>query len=75
MDEPEKDTDKLPVPSYGLLVINHAYNEGKITFREWLELSRQWALKQIEENHKTEGKRRSKKLGGGQTPPLNGRIC
>jgi hypothetical protein len=31
------------VPTYGLLVINHAYNEGKITFREWLELSREWA--------------------------------
>jgi hypothetical protein len=28
--EPEKDT----VPTYGLLVINHAYNEGNITFKE-----------------------------------------
>ncbi len=37
-------------PSYGLLVINHAYNEGKITFREWLELSREWALKTIEKH-------------------------
>ncbi len=33
------------VPTYGLLAINHAYNEGKLTFKEWLELSRAWALK------------------------------
>ncbi len=39
------------VPTYGLLTINHAYNEGKITFKEWLELSRQWALK-IKEQYK-----------------------
>jgi hypothetical protein len=38
------------VPSYGLLVINHAYDEGKITFQPWLELSREWALKIIEEH-------------------------
>lgn len=38
------------VPTYGLIVINHAYNEGKLTFKEWLELSRQWALKIIENN-------------------------
>lgn len=38
------------VPSYGLIVINHAYNEGKLTFKEWLELSRQWAEKIIENN-------------------------
>ena len=31
------------VPTYGLLIINHAYNEGKLTFKEWLELSREWA--------------------------------
>lgn len=37
------------VPTYGLLVINHAYNEGNITFKEWLELSRQWAMKIIEQ--------------------------
>ena len=37
------------VPSYGLLVINHAYNEGRINFGEWLELSREWALKVIEQ--------------------------
>ncbi len=37
------------VPTYGLLVINHAYNEGQITFSEWLELSREWALKIIEQ--------------------------
>ena len=43
--EPGKDT----VPTYGLFAINHAYNEGKITFKEWLELSREWALKIIEQ--------------------------
>jgi hypothetical protein len=43
--EPEKDA----VPTYGLLPINHAYNEGKLTFQEWLELSREWALKMIEQ--------------------------
>ncbi len=37
------------VLTYGLLVINHAYNEGKTTFKEWLELSRNWALKIIEQ--------------------------
>ena len=36
------------VPTYGLLVINNAYNEGQITFLQWLELSREWALKMIE---------------------------
>jgi hypothetical protein len=35
----------------GLLIINHAYNEGKLTFKEWMELSREWALK-IKEQHK-----------------------
>ncbi|HEY6284469.1 MAG TPA: hypothetical protein VIX20_02300 [Ktedonobacteraceae bacterium] len=44
--EPEKDT----VPSYGLLPINHAYNEGKITFKEWLAQSREWALAMIEQH-------------------------
>ena len=34
-----------PVPTYGLLMINHAYNEGRITFKQWLEQSREWALK------------------------------
>ncbi len=43
--EPEKDT----APTYGLLVINHAYNEGKVTFKEWLALSREWALKIIKQ--------------------------
>ena len=31
------------VPTYGLLIINHAYNEGQITFWQWLELSKAWA--------------------------------
>jgi len=40
------------VPTYGLLAINHAYNEGKLTFKEWLELSRAWAQKMIEQHGK-----------------------
>jgi hypothetical protein len=31
------------MPTYGLLVINHAYNQGLLSFQEWRELSRQWA--------------------------------
>jgi hypothetical protein len=46
----ENATDAKTVPSYGLLVINHAYNEGKLTFKEWLELSGEWAEK-IKEQH------------------------
>jgi hypothetical protein len=40
---------KEPTPTYGLLAINHAYNEGKISFKEWLELSRQWAQQIMEQ--------------------------
>ena len=46
----DKEKQEEAVPSYGLIMLNHAYNEGKITFKEWLELSRQWALKIIESN-------------------------
>jgi len=46
--EPENDT----VPTYGLLMINHAYNEGRITFKQWLEQSREWALKMKEQYQK-----------------------
>jgi hypothetical protein len=42
------------VPSYGLLVINHAYNEGKITFRQWIELSREWAERMKQQYGKPE---------------------
>jgi hypothetical protein len=42
------------IASYGLLVINHAYNEGKITFKEWLEMSREWAERVIRQHGKTE---------------------
>ncbi|MFL5664129.1 MAG: hypothetical protein ACJ8BW_22715 [Ktedonobacteraceae bacterium] len=45
----ETTEEKQPLPSYGLLAINHAYNEGNITFLEWMELSREWALKIIEQ--------------------------
>ncbi len=37
------------VPTYGLLVINHTYNEGNITFLEWMDLSRDWTLRMIEQ--------------------------
>ena len=43
MQPSKKESEKDTVPTYGLLVIDHAYNEGKITFQEWLELSREWA--------------------------------
>ena len=37
------------VPLYGILTINYAYNEGKLTFKEWMKLSREWSLKMIEQ--------------------------
>jgi hypothetical protein len=43
MTEPEDEQ----APTYGLLAITLAYNEGNITFKEWLELSREWAEKLI----------------------------
>jgi hypothetical protein len=42
------------VSSYGLLSINHAYNEGKITYWEWLKLSREWAEQIIRQNTKND---------------------
>jgi hypothetical protein len=48
MDEQKK------VPTYGLLMINHAYSEGKITYKQWVELSRAWALKMKEQYQKAE---------------------
>lgn len=42
------------VPTYGLIVINNAYNEGQITFLQWLELSKAWAeamIEQFGDNH------------------------
>jgi hypothetical protein len=53
MDERPADS----VPTYGLLVINHAYNEGKITFKEWLELSRQWAEAMLQQHGQTKAKK------------------
>lgn len=29
--------------TYGILAINQAHNEGKLTFKEWLTLSGEWA--------------------------------
>lgn len=53
MNEPKRPDEQMPsterAPSYGLLVIKHAYNEGEITFLKWMELSREWALKIIEQ--------------------------
>ncbi len=44
------------VPTYGLLVINHAYSEGKLIFKEWLELSREWAEAVIRQYEQADGK-------------------
>lgn len=46
--------DEQTVPTYGLLVINNAYNEGKITFWQWLELSRAWAEAMLKQFQATE---------------------
>lgn len=35
--------DEKTVPSYDLLDLIRAYNEKEISFREWLELSKEWA--------------------------------
>ena len=61
--EPENDT----VPTYELFAINHAYNEGKLTVKEWLELSREWALKVIEQYDREAAAKRSPRI----TPRLD----
>ena len=64
MNEPKHPDEQVAanerVPSYGLLVVNHAYNEGNITFLQWMKLSREWALKIIEQYDA--GKRPSSRL-------------
>ncbi len=45
--KPDVSDKTSSVPTYGLLAINHAYNEGKITFKEWLKLSREWAEQMV----------------------------
>jgi hypothetical protein len=40
--------DEHDIPTYGLLLINHAYNEGALSFKEWLCLSREWAMQMAE---------------------------
>jgi hemerythrin superfamily protein len=59
MQPSKKEAEKDTVPTYGLLVINHAYNEGKITFQEWLELSREWAKAVICQYEKDEEQKAS----------------
>lgn len=59
METTDKDNPGESVASYGLLLINHAFNQGKITFKQWLELSRQWAI-QIKEQRKGDGKKKNK---------------
>jgi hypothetical protein len=48
-------TDTQPVPSYGLLYITRAYNQGEITLEEWLVLSQAWAeaMLQQQKQHET----------------------
>jgi len=41
------------VPTWGLLSLIQSYNEGRLTFMEWLSLSRDWSLRMIEQ---TKGK-------------------
>jgi hypothetical protein len=40
------------IPSYGLLSITHAYNEGKISIDDWLKQSREWAEAIIKQHDK-----------------------
>jgi hypothetical protein len=47
------------VPTYGLLTINHAYNEGKLTFMEWMQLSREWSLAMTEQYGSKQQKERA----------------
>ncbi len=44
-DVKPEEIDETSVTTYGLLVIFNAYNDGKITFREFLILSTEWAEK------------------------------
>lgn len=41
--------NKELVPSYGLLVIISAYNEGKVTFDEFVKLMAEWSAKMVEQ--------------------------
>jgi len=35
--------------AYGLLGINQAYTEGEITFKEWMRLTHDWAVRVLAE--------------------------
>lgn len=35
--------------AYGLPAINRAYTEGKITFKEWVRLTHDWAVRVLAE--------------------------
>ena len=46
MEQSEQETERSDTssfPSYGLLYITRAYNQGEITLEEWLLLSKAWA--------------------------------
>jgi hypothetical protein len=61
MTEPKQE-QKLEeaMPTWGLLAITHAYNEGKLTFKEWMRLSREWAEGIIQQYGTDEDKARLK---------------
>lgn len=52
LENQEKVHKEYNAASYGLLYITHAYNEGKISFNEWIEQSREWAEAIIRQNDK-----------------------
>ncbi len=45
-------------PTYGILLINRQYNEGKLTFDEWMKQSHEWSLAMIRQYGTTEDKKR-----------------
>jgi hypothetical protein len=44
------------VPSYGLLYITRAYNQGEITLEQWLELAISWAEAMLQQHAQREPK-------------------
>jgi hypothetical protein len=54
------------VPTWGMLSLTQAHNEGRITFMEWLALSRDWSLRMIEQ---TKGKAAAENWAA-KLPPL-----
>ncbi len=54
------------VPTWGILTLTQAHNDGRLTFMEWLALSRDWSLRMIEQ---TKGKAAAEKWAT-KLPPL-----